>query len=39
MPAELYGFLNSMIKTTTPPTNELITFIVAGQSKLMVETL
>lgn len=32
MPAELYGFLNSMIKTTTPPTNELITFIVAGQS-------
>jgi len=32
MSTELYGFLNSMIKTIPPPSNELVTFIVAGQS-------
>lgn len=32
MSAELYGFLESMSKTVTPVGNELITFIVAGQS-------
>ena len=32
MSTELYGFLNSMIKTVAPPTNVLTTFLVAGQS-------
>ena len=32
MSIELYGFLNSIGKQTSPPTNKLTTFIVAGQS-------